>query len=443
MSAEPSIREKQSYATADFSQIALMQLATVYLLFFYTDIIGLSATTIGFIFALSRLWDAVNDPLMGVLIDKTHTRFGRCRPYLIPGSIAFCMAGYAVFYYPSIDGFWLLVYVIVTYNLFNMAFTSVNLPLTAQLPLMTGDPGIRIQLSSLRAFFQALALAGVPLLAEFVLPLLGGRYDPAAYSILALGLGLVVIICFTDTFRQTRERVFIKPEKINLENTRRVFSNNRPLILLLLVNILITTAMISRTSSAIYYFKYVSTDTTFLGAFMTLTTLAIVPASLLALFAAHRIGKRNFILLGCLLGSAGNLMIAVTPSNNLVLLLGGMLGGCTTGAFLSVLFAMQGDIADSVEARSGTRAQAIVCATVALGYKIGIGLGAAMAGWLLGAADYQPQAATQTANVLSAIQWSFTWIPTLSIAVAALLMCFYTLDRQLQDIHQQLNTASP
>lgn len=426
-------REIISYGMADFGQTAVIQFSSMYLLFFYTDILAVSAALIGTIFVFSRLWDAINDPIMGLIVDHTHTRFGRCRPYLIPTSVALTLFLCIVFSSTELTGTVLTIYIIITYNLFNMAYTSSNLPLTAQLPLMTNNLQQRIRLSSVRAFSQAIAYASVPLIAEDLLGRLGGHQSASAYRSVALVLGIVCIGSFTLAFFNTRERVTVHSRKLGLEGIKRVFLGRNFWLLLLLANVLITVALIARISSAIYYFTYVVQDMTWFGTFMMLATLSMIPCSIAATFFAVKVGKKNFAIWGCIVGCAGNFLMLLADES---LLLGGTLAGCSAGAFLSVLFAMEGDVADEIETRTGLQAQAIVCSAIALGYKVGLGLGTAVVGWLLGSAGYVPNSANQLPAVLAAINVAFIWVPLVATVLAIGVLLLYRLETTtVPDLH--------
>ncbi len=434
-------REIVSYGLADLGQISLMQLSSIYLLYFYTDILLLGAGTVGTVFLLSRLWDTIDDPILGYFVDHTFTRWGRCRPYLIPGSICLTLTTIAIFWHPGLSGTALVVYVIVTYNLFNMAFSVTNLPMTAQLPLMTDNDDDRVRLSSVRAFFQAVAYAGVPVLAEKLFSLLGNRDTASTYTWLALVFGIFSVFVFIDTFRHTRERVYVKPEKLVLRELPKLFLGDASWMVILLCNILVSTALFARTTSAIYHFQYVVQDMQWFGLFMTLSSIAMLPFSFIATPLAARFGKGRVAFIGCVIGSFGNLLILLQPLSPLVLLLGSFLSGFAIAAFICVLFAIEGDLADEAHARTGIRAQALICAAIALGYKFALGLGTGSVGWLLGAADYDATATVATAAVEQAITIAFVWIPLLGNVLGAVVLLLYKLDHRLPAI--KLSLASP
>lgn len=432
------MREVLSYGAADLGQISLMQLSSIYLLFFYTDILLLSAGTIGTVVMLTRLWDAIFDPILGLVVDHTYTRWGRCRPYLIPGSICLALSCVAIFYAPELQGVALLVYVIITFNLFNMAFSVTNLPMTAQLPLMTADDADRVKLSAVRAFFQSCAYAGVPIIAELLFSVLGSRDDPMTFTLLALLVGVFCVIVFIDTFRNTRERVYLKPEKIAWRELRQVFFGSSSWVLVLVCNLLVSTALLARTAAAIYHFQYVMEDLRWFGLFMTLSSIAMIPFSFIATPLAARIGKGNFALLGCIIGTFGNLLILWQPLSPVMLLAGSFLSGCAIAAFICVLFAMEGDIADEAHARTGVRVQGVLCAIIALGYKVALGLGTGSVGWLLGDAGYDATAETASQEVQDAIAVAFIWIPLLGNFLGGITLLFYKLDARLPGIKAQL-----
>lgn len=436
--AKLKAREIFSYGFADLGQISLMQLSSIYLLFFYTDILLLSAGTVGTVFLLTRLWDTLFDPVVGYVVDRTYTRWGRCRPYLIPGSLCFSLSCVAIFYQPDLQGTALLVYAIVTFNIFNMAFSITNLPMTAQLPLMTSDDDDRVKLSSVRAFFQSCAYAGVPIIAELLFNQLGSRTEAKTYTMLALIVGAFCVLVFIDTFRNTRERVYLKPEKIALTELKRVFLGNPAWLLVLACNLLVSTALLARTTAAIYHFEYVVGDLQWFGLFMTLSSIAMIPFSFIATPLAARFGKARVALLGCVIGSFGNLLILWQPLSPFFLLTGSFLSGCAIAAFICVLFAMEGDIADEAHVRTGVRAQALICSIIALGYKMALGIGAGSVGWLLQAADYEPNAEVITPAVKSAISVAFIWIPLLGNVFGGLVLLLYKLDAELPAIKLKL-----
>lgn len=418
-------REVFSYGLADFAQTAAVQFTSMYLLFFYTDMLAVGAGVVGTIFVFSRLWDAINDPLMGMLVDHTHTRFGRCRPYLMPGSVVLCLALVMAFSEVALQGWMLLLYVVLSYNLFNMAYTATNLPVTAQLPLMTTCPRERVRLSATRAFSQSLAYALLPLAAEAVLQSSGGHRDASAYTFIAALLGVMCIVTFVIAFLLIKERVDTSPQRLTRSDIVAVFTCQWDWLILLGVNVLVSLALISRVSAGIYYFTYVVGDMTWFGTFMTLSTLAMVPCSIAASRLAHRMSKETFAIAGCVVGLVGNLLIVIAPTSVPLLLIGGTLGGCAVGAFISVLFAMEGDVADKVLSATGIQAQGLVCAMVALGYKVALGLGAGTVGALLGGAGYVAEAAVQADSVLTAIQIAFAWVPLIAVLFGVVLLMAY------------------
>ncbi|MEO0437114.1 MAG: MFS transporter [Pseudomonadota bacterium] len=421
-------KEQFFYGFADLFQTAAVQFASMYLLFFYTDILAVSASLVGTVFVVSRLWDAINDPIMGVLIDRTNTKYGRCRPYLIPASFLLCLALIFAFVPLPLDATGMIIFVIVSYNLFNMAYTATNLPLTAQLPLMTPSAEERIKLSATRAFFQSLAYALLPLVAEPALVAFGGHRVASAYTFIAAGLGLGCIFAFIAAFMSTKERCPVTADTASLSAFRQILFGQFDWVVLLLANILISVALVSRVSSAIYQFTYVVADMRWFAAFLTVSTLAMVPCSLAAGPVTQRIGKRNFALLGCLVGALGNVLILLAPTDPAALLIGGVLGGCAVGAFISVLFAMEGDVADRARKRLGVDAQGIVCAVIALGYKIALGIGAGAVGWLLGRAGYVASSDAQSVQVLEAISFAFSGIPLAMVIAAFFVLLLYPKD---------------
>ena len=416
------------YGFADFGQLAVLQFVTIYLMYFYTDVLGVAAGTVGTIFLLSRLWDAVNDPMMGFMIDRTRTKYGKCRPYLLGGSALFGLSSVALFLVPGLNGFELTLFVIVTYNLFNMAFTATNIPFTALLPLITPDAGARVQLSASRAFFEAMAFASVPLIADNLISMSGGRHDPQAYMVVASVFAIICFVAFALTFFLTEENSADRTKTVRMDQLLPLFYGNWPWLIIVSVNALVNVAVTMRAGSAIYFFEYVLGDMTHFGTFMMLGFVALFPFGLLAPWLAHKLGKRGVVLLGCVLGLLGNLVLILFPTSVTGLFLGSFLSGCALGGLVSVLFAIIGDISDEAQRRHGVRAHGVISSAIALGYKLGLGFGAAGAGWILALGDYTPEAEIQTDVALQVIFISFAWMPMFILAMCIPILLFYKLE---------------
>lgn len=304
--SEIGLKEKIGYGLGDAASSMFWKLFGIYLLFFYTDIFGLPAAVVGTMFLITRIWDAVNDPIFGAIADRTHSRWGKFRPYLLWGALPFGVCGVFLFLTPDWSPGARTVYAYVTYTLMMMVYSFINVPYASLLGVMTSDTVQRTQLSSSRMIF---AFVGSILVLAAVDPLLA-LFDRATSGDTALNWTLTVavfaviaILLFLLCFSWTRERVVpIKESDNRLWDDLRDLSRNKPWWILIGAGIGVLICNSIRDGAAIYYFKYyVSRDAavSLSGASFTLTSVylvlgqaACIAGILLAAVLSRRFGKK-------------------------------------------------------------------------------------------------------------------------------------------------------
>ena len=215
-SAKLSFKEKLGYGLGDTASNIFFQFVNIFLLYYYTDVFGLSPAAVGTLFVVTRFWDAINDPLMGAVADRTNTRWGKYRPYMLWMAVPFGLFGYLAFANPDFSQTGKLIYAYVTYVGLMMAYTAINVPYSALMGVMTPSSEERTSLSSFR--FVG-AFSGTLLISLSVRPLvrlLGGGDEALGFKLTMALLSIIAVLLFIITFCTTKERV--KP-LVNKEGT--------------------------------------------------------------------------------------------------------------------------------------------------------------------------------------------------------------------------------
>lgn len=419
-----------SFGLGDYAFNLFFQGTTLFLLFFYTDILGIKAATAGAIFLVATIWDAITDPVMGYLAGKTRSRWGRYRPYLLIMPIPLGVTYMLMFYQPNLSGTTLIIWAAALQILFRTAFTLGNIPYSSLSSEMTFNPNERSQLAAYRMFLgYGGALTVSYLTGKFMAAM---NWTPAANGYFKVGLVFAIlgVILFYITFRNTFElphtasKSTIRPRAI-----WQMISANRPFITLCLMVMLGMAAVVLFYQALSYYFKYNLNQGAALGSGM-LCLFTFLMLSLPGWFQlSKRIGKRDTLIAGCLVLLVGSLTFYLNPlaKTNIYWVYAHMsLIGTGIGCSAFSFWGMLPDTVEYGEWKSGVRAEAVIFGLGLFFLKIGLGLGSFVLGIGLDLMGYQPNQA-QTVTTLSGIHA----LTTLGVAIPflgiLLLMLTYTL----------------
>lgn len=437
------IKEKISYGFGDMASSMFWKIFGMYLLFFYTDIFGLAPAAVGTMFFVTRIWDAVNDPIFGVLADRTESRWGKFRPWILFGALPFAIFGVLTFAVPPTT--WApwtrLLYAYITYTLMMMAYSAVNVPYASLLGVMSSDGRDRNALSSYRMFFayagSLIALAMTePLVRFFSKSLdsdtLGWTFSVAVVGFLCLAL---LLLCF----RGVRERV--RPDASESgsvsEDLKDLLLHNRPWWILIGAGITALVFNSVRDGAAIYYFKYYvhQDDARLFGGFFTLSALYLMVGQLsnmagVALSAplADRIGKKR-VYGGamCIAALLSVVFFFLQPNQIVLMFVLQMLISLCAGSIFPLLWSMYADIADWSEWKTGRRATGLIFSSSSMSQKLGWTIGGALTGWLLSFYGFQANE-IQSADAISGIRAMLGYLPAVGAVASAILVRFYPLD---------------
>ena len=450
------LREKLAYGCGDFASCLYWRTFMVYLPFFYTDVFGISAAALGTMLLVSRIWDGVNDPIIGMLADRTETRWGKFRPYIIYGCVPFAVFGILTFTTPDLSDTGKLIWAYLAYNGLMMLYTTVNIPYTAMLGVMTTSPAERTQLSSVKFVF---AFSAGIVVSATLLPLvdfLGGDTPQRGWQLAFVVYGLVAIGFFLVTGFGTRERIKPAPEKnTSVARDLRYLFSNTAWILLTATTLTWILFIGLRSSVSAHYFKYYiyngapDTPLPFLGSTFTLTGLlsafntlgqaASVAGVLMTSFLASRFAKRPLFFILFTITIACNAAYYFLPPGELGAIFAIEVLNNLSGAPLPVLlWAMYADTADYGEWKNGRRTTALVFSASTMSQKVGWALAAFIALQLMSFSGFQ-------ANVVPSEEVKDSIVSLMSVIPAALgvlslvIFYFYPLtDKRVNEMNEEL-----
>jgi len=439
-----SIKEKIAYGLGDTASNIVFQTVMLFLTFFYTDIFGISPAFVGTMFLLVRLIDAVTDPLMGALADRTNTRWGKFRPYLLWFALPFGIISVLAFTTPDLTEDGKMIYAFVTYTALMMVYTAINIPYCALGGVLTADPKERVSVQSYRFVF---AMLGGLLVSGLTLPLVEflGKGDQAkGYQLTILAMSILGVAMFLACFWGTKER--LHPPVDQNSSFKQDFTyllQNDQWRVLSAAAVCLLSGMVLRTSLAIYYVKYFLNLPDMITLFITLGMVGNVFGCILAEPLAKRVCKvKAYIVLQILAATLCVLHFFVLKDQVVLAFTLYIVWGFTFNMATPLLWAKMADTVDYGQYKTGVRITGMIYSSVIFFIKLGVAIGGAAAGWLLASYGYQADA-VQSETTLNGILISFTLYPAIGSILVAFIMRRYTLNNQkVDEIHLELNRAS-
>ncbi|MBC9932247.1 MFS transporter [Chitinophaga qingshengii] len=439
MDNQLTLREKIGYGFGDMASSMFWKLFGMYLLFFYTDIMGITAAAAGTMFLITRIWDTLFDPVVGAIADRTSSRWGKFRPYLLYMAIPFGVIGVLTFTTPDYSPTGKLIYVYITYSAMMMIYSLINVPYASLLGVISADGRERNTLASFRmAFAFGGSLFAVALI-EPMVDLFSERASPQRGW--QLGVMVIALICvglFLLCFAWVKERVQSAGEQSSsLKNDLRDLWQNKPWWILLGAGMAALIFNSIRDGATLYYFKYfIRQDAAFqLGhtkvTYSTLYLLIGQGANILGVVLAspvgNRIGKKNTYLGAMIIASAGSIIFYWLQKEQLVLIyVFQLIISICAGMVFPLLWSMYADIADYSEWKNGRRATGLIFSSSSMSQKFGWTIGGALTGWLLGYFGFQANS-TQQHITQQGIVLMLSWLPAAGSLLSILFIVLYPL----------------
>ncbi|MEH0194205.1 MFS transporter [Caulobacter sp. CCNWLY153] len=416
-----------SYGAGDFAFNLSFAFSSLFLLYFYTDVLGISAATAGLIMMAALIWDGVADPIIGAIANRTRTRWGRYRPYLLFGAVPLALSVVGMFLPVKFSGVALAAFALASQILYRTVFASVNIPYVALSARLTSDTDARGKLAGARMLFAI--TCGVAM-AAFTLPLVkafgGGRGGFLGVSILYSTLAAaVLILCFFQTEESVAEDPHDNPDLRQLIAALWV---NKPFLLLLPATILGSTAYTMSGKALVYYLKYWGGA----EAMVTLGLITTLGVSALALplwmMLSRRLGKRSTWLWGVGFNVAAYLgFFILSPRDGPVLWLLLATTGVGNAAFVLTFWSMLPDTVEYGEWKTGVRTEGAIFGLISFAQKVALGVGTGMIGVMLGQFGYVANA-VQTPRTLHGIVVLYALGPGLLFAASAVAIWLYPID---------------
>ncbi|MDE2147973.1 MAG: MFS transporter [Burkholderiales bacterium] len=429
-----SVAEKVGYGFGDLASNLFWQMFSIFIAKYYTDVFLLGAATMGTMLLVTRVADAFVDPVIGAIADRTHTRWGHFRPYLVWMALPMALAAVATFSVPAYGGTARVVYAYVTLTLMMVAYSAINIPYSALLGVLTPDSKDR---TSASAYRFVMALLPVFLIVNTAMPMAkhfgGDENSPAGWQMTMTIYAGAAVLLYGLTFLMTKERV--RPEAGPPSSLRRDLADlraNRPWVVLCVVGIAALTYANIRNTVAIYYFEnVVPGGKDYFGPVMTTGAGAFIAGVMLTSPLARRFGKRRFYMVSMALTAVLTAAFYFVPPERIGWVwAANTLINLVAAPTAPLVWAMYADTADYSEWKTGRRATGLTFSAASFAQKLGWALGGAGTGWLLAYFGYRAGVA-QGARTLQGITMMMSVIPAVGALVAMAALWFYEIDEPM------------
>ncbi|MGI9202255.1 MAG: MFS transporter [Woeseiaceae bacterium] len=433
-----NFKEKLGYGLGDAASNFFFVTFNIFLLYYYTDVFGITAAAVGTMFLVTKIIDAVSDPIMGLIADRTNTRWGKFRPYLLFAAIPYGLCGYAMFANPDLSDTGKLVYAYVTYSLMMLAYTAINVPYSALMGVISSSSIERTKVASYR-FFCAFAAGW--LIGTFVTPfknILGGGDEALGFKLTMAIFAVVSVVFFWITFATTKERVIPKPSKSNIREDLKVLLQNGPWKALFWTGIFTLINIAVRQGTQVYYFKYfVGDDGTPLflifdktAVFISTGLAAMMVGVVFARFLSEKFEKRSLLITLSVMNAVFMAIFFILPADAYgLMVLFNVLANLVAGPTPALVWSMYADCADYGEWKTGRRTTGLVFSGIQFSHKLGLAVGAGLAGLILSWFGFVANE-VQSESAMFGIRFMFAIYPAIFALMGVAAIYFYKIDNE-------------
>ncbi len=439
-----SFSGKVLYGLGDVGVNLVWILPSSFLTMYYTDSAMLSASFVGTMMLICRLLDGISDVLMGMIIDKTKTRFGKARPWLLFMGLPLILSVALAFFVPAgMSGGAKQVYSFITYFCMSVVcYTAVNLSYHAMLPRFSLTSQDRTSVSAVRSVFSLMATIVVSTITPFIIENFGGYHNQAAWTTVVLLYGLIAEICILVTFFGVKEKLPVEADTSGGKQSKKEISESIKILLAskyfyISVFLFMTFYISSGTSGiTIYLARDVYQNTNYFG---LINLAGMLPMLLVTPFMPllfRKAGKRNAMLIGVIISAALGLLKFLFIENFMIYIILQFLGSVAICPLCAAMYTLAGDIVDYNQWKHNIRSEGITTSVNSIGMKLGTGLGSAMLGWFLAWGKYDGALAVQPDSALTAMIIVATLIPVFVNVIAAVLLSRWDLEKYQKEVSE-------
>ncbi|WP_122790345.1 MFS transporter [Intestinibacillus sp. Marseille-P6563] len=442
------VSEKLAYCFGDPALTLMYTMTSTLLIYFYTNVVGISAGAVGMIMLVSRIFDGFSDVAMGTIIDRTHSKYGKARIWILRLVVPYAIAAVLLFTMPDVGNMGKILYAFVTYNLMNtVVYTAISQPFHALGSLMTRDRRDRDTISNIR---MMLSITASMIITAFTLPLI--NYVSAAtgkeqlsWILVTGGYAIVSVFILLNTYATCTERVQAAPqtkkENIPFWKSFKITFTNRYFLIALGLMIAYTAYQVIIGTDLTYYCQYVLGDANLVMPLSsaekvcTIIGIAMLPKLL------PRFGKRNLICFGCAMGIIGQLLFLVNATSVPLGVVSCIIRGFGIAPFYGVQYSLPGDAIEYGHWKHGLRVEGLMFSSMSMGQKAGSGFTQAIMGGILSMAAFdglKATAAEQTVEAIATIEAFYLYVPIALWAIMFIIASFYKLDKSYDKMMHEL-----
>ena len=448
------LKEKIGYGFGDMASSMFWKLFGSYLMIFYTDVFGLPAAVVGTMFLITRAWDSAFDPIVGIIADRTHSRWGKFRPYLLFLAIPFGLIGILTFTTPDLSDTGKLIYAYVTYSLMMMIYSAINVPYASLLGVMSPESKDRNMLSTYRMTFAYIGsfialLLFMPMVNRFSM----GHDEQHGWMMSVIVIAVLCALLFYGCFAWTTERVKpIKKQQNSLKSDLQDLLHNRPWWILLGAGVAALVFNSIRDGATVYYFKYYVVEEEYAsislfgisfvlsGLYLAVGQAANIVGVVLAAPLSNRIGKKKTYMWAMSIATVLSVIFYWFDKEQLMLMfIFQVLISICAGSIFPLLWSMYADCADYSELKTGNRATGLIFSSSSMSQKFGWAIGSAVTGWLLAFYGFEANA-VQGEEAIHGIRMFLSWLPAMGTVLSVIFISLYPLsEKEMRKITNQLN----
>lgn len=448
------LQEKIGYGFGDMASSMFWKLFGSYLMIFYTDVFGMPAAVVGTMFLVTRIWDSAFDPIVGVIADRTQSRWGKFRPYLLYLAIPFALIGILTFMTPDLSDTGKIVYAYITYSLMMMVYSAINVPYASLLGVISPESKDRNTLSTYRMTF---AYIGSFIALLLFMPMVNffskDHSEQYGWMMSVVVIAVLCALLFYGCFAWTKERVKpIREQQNSLKTDLSDLLHNHPWWILLGAGIAALVFNSIRDGATVYYFKYYIVEEehasislfgisfVLSGLYLAVGQAANILGVILAAPLSNSIGKKKTYMGAMLIATVFSVIFYWLNKDELILIfIFQILISICAGSIFPLLWSMYADCADYSELQTGHRATGLIFSSSSMSQKFGWAIGSAATGWLLAFFGFEANT-IQSAETIHGIKMFLSWLPAVGTVLSILFISLYPLsEERMCEITNQLN----